>query len=40
LRLLRRIALLLDLASLPRGVYFVRFDVNGHSVGQRFLRLE
>ncbi len=30
----------LDLSALPRGVYFVRLDVNGKSAGRRFLRVE
>lgn len=35
-----RASLGLDLAALPRGVYFVRLDVNGRSAGRRFLRVE
>lgn len=35
-----RAAMALDLGGLPRGVYFVRLDVNGRSAGRRFLRVE
>jgi hypothetical protein len=35
-----RASLGLDLSALPRGVYFVRLDINGRSAGRRFLRVE